>query len=132
MSNTLTSTSALPAKSAIAVDTGQQKRSPWPCDPYNALRLSFGHAFPLEFEHHFRSNWAIAASKFMCSRPSADPPAYIARQLGHASTAMLFKHYAKWIDGARTRAQALVPLKNAGHHAITDAPLERHIIGIMR
>lgn len=27
-------------------------------------------------------------------------PAYIARQLGHTSTAMLFKHYAKWIDGA--------------------------------
>lgn len=27
-------------------------------------------------------------------------PAYIARQLGHTTTAMLFKHYAKWIDGA--------------------------------
>lgn len=27
-------------------------------------------------------------------------PAYIARQLGHVSTAMVFKHYAKWIDGA--------------------------------
>jgi integrase len=27
-------------------------------------------------------------------------PAYIARQLGHTSTAMLFKHYARWIDGA--------------------------------
>lgn len=27
-------------------------------------------------------------------------PAYIARQLGHRSTAMLFKHYSKWIDGA--------------------------------
>ncbi len=27
-------------------------------------------------------------------------PAYIARQLGHSTTAMLFKHYAKWIDGA--------------------------------
>lgn len=27
-------------------------------------------------------------------------PAYIARQLGHANTAMLFKHYSKWIDGA--------------------------------
>jgi len=27
-------------------------------------------------------------------------PSYIARQLGHTSTAMLYKHYAKWIDGA--------------------------------
>jgi len=27
-------------------------------------------------------------------------PAYIARQLGHTTTAMLFKHYARWIDGA--------------------------------
>ena len=27
-------------------------------------------------------------------------PAYIARQLGHTTTDMLFKHYAKWIDGA--------------------------------
>lgn len=33
-------------------------------------------------------------------------PAYIARQLGHASTAMLFKHYAKWIDGADKGAEA--------------------------
>lgn len=27
-------------------------------------------------------------------------PAYIARQLGHANTKMLFEKYAKWIDGA--------------------------------
>ena len=27
-------------------------------------------------------------------------PAYIARQLGHRSAAMLFKHYSKWIDHA--------------------------------
>ena len=27
-------------------------------------------------------------------------PAYISRQLGHKSPAMLFKHYSKWIDGA--------------------------------
>jgi integrase len=27
-------------------------------------------------------------------------PSYISRQLGHANTGMLFKHYAKWIDGA--------------------------------
>lgn len=25
---------------------------------------------------------------------------YIARQLGHTNTAMLYKHYAKWIDGS--------------------------------
>lgn len=36
-------------------------------------------------------------------------PAYIARQLGHASTAMLFSVYGKWIDGADkdTERQAL-------------------------
>jgi integrase len=32
-------------------------------------------------------------------------PAYIARQLGHASTAMLFKVYSKWIDGADKGAE---------------------------
>ena len=33
-------------------------------------------------------------------------PAYIARQLGHANTAMLFKHYAKWIEGADSGIEA--------------------------
>jgi integrase len=33
-------------------------------------------------------------------------PAYIAGQLGHASTAMLFKHYAKWIEGADSGREA--------------------------
>ncbi len=28
------------------------------------------------------------------------PPAYIARQLGHTTTAQLYKSYARWIDGA--------------------------------
>jgi len=32
--------------------------------------------------------------------------AYIARQLGHANTAMLFKHYAKWIEGADSGIEA--------------------------
>lgn len=43
--------------------------------------------------------------------------AYIARQLGHANTAMLFKHYAKWIDGAdkgRQRAK-MNALYEIGH-----------------
>ena len=33
-------------------------------------------------------------------------PAYIARQLGHRNTAMLFKHYSKWIDGADRGVEA--------------------------
>lgn len=33
-------------------------------------------------------------------------PAYIAKQLGHANTGMLFKHYSKWIDGADRGAEA--------------------------
>jgi integrase len=33
-------------------------------------------------------------------------PAYIAGQLGHANTAMLFKHYAKWIEGADSGREA--------------------------
>jgi integrase len=33
-------------------------------------------------------------------------PAYIARQLGHVNAAMLFKHYAKWIDGADSGREA--------------------------
>lgn len=27
-------------------------------------------------------------------------PSWVARQLGHATTAMLFKVYGRWIDGA--------------------------------
>lgn len=33
-------------------------------------------------------------------------PAYIATQLGHADTTMLFKHYAKWIRGADSGTEA--------------------------
>jgi integrase len=33
-------------------------------------------------------------------------PAYIATQLGHADTTMLFKHYAKWIKEADSGAEA--------------------------
>jgi integrase len=33
-------------------------------------------------------------------------PAYIASQLGHADTTMLFKHYAKWIRGADSGTEA--------------------------
>lgn len=33
-------------------------------------------------------------------------PAWIARQLGHASTAMVFKVYARWIEGADKGAEA--------------------------
>lgn len=33
-------------------------------------------------------------------------PAYISKQLGHANTAMLFRHYSKWIDGADKGAEA--------------------------
>jgi integrase len=33
-------------------------------------------------------------------------PAYLARQLGHANTGMLFKHYARWIDGADKGAES--------------------------
>lgn len=33
-------------------------------------------------------------------------PAYIATQLGHADTTMLFKHYAKWITGADSGREA--------------------------
>lgn len=33
-------------------------------------------------------------------------PAYIAKQLGHKNTAMLFKHYAKWLEGADRGAEA--------------------------
>jgi len=41
-------------------------------------------------------------------------PAYIARQLGHANTAMLFKHYLKWIDGADAGREKSKPNKVFG------------------
>ncbi|GAA0584532.1 site-specific integrase [Rhizomicrobium electricum] len=33
-------------------------------------------------------------------------PAYVAKQLGHTDTTMLFKHYARWIEGADKGAEA--------------------------
>lgn len=53
-------------------------------------------------------------------------PSYIARQLGHTSTAMLYKHYAKWIDGAdKGRESAKMgllfaePVRDFGHELAT-------------
>lgn len=45
-------------------------------------------------------------------------PAYIARQLGHSTTAMLFRVYSKWIDGADKGAEAakLNGLQGAAPH----------------
>ena len=35
----------------------------------------------------------------MCPMSGANP-AWVARQMGHASTKMLYEVYSKWIDGA--------------------------------
>ena len=41
-------------------------------------------------------------------RAIAEKPAYIARQMGHKNAQMLFKVYAKWIDGADQGREAAV------------------------
>lgn len=45
-------------------------------------------------------------------------PAYIARQMGHANTGMLFKHYGRWIDGADKGAEA-AKLNGAFVHVVS-------------
>lgn len=54
-------------------------------------------------------------------------PAYISRQMGHKSAQMLFKVYAKWIDGAdrgREKAKLEALLAGGTSHAVRNSSLE--------
>ena len=58
---------------------------------------------PWDTHPHMRTvlkNWKARHTYKTVALMNGVNPAYIARKLGHANTAMLFKHYAKWIYGA--------------------------------
>lgn len=73
-------------------------RLPWP-DVQDQRKLYF-HPTLLRLGLRKRDAYQTRHTFATLALMAGVNPAYIARQLGHANTAMLFKHYSKWIDGA--------------------------------
>lgn len=72
--------------------------TPWP-DVQDQRKLYFHpalRALGIRSRDAYQTRHAYATTALM----AGVNPAYISRQLGHRSAAMLFKHYSKWIDGA--------------------------------
>lgn len=72
--------------------------TPWP-DVQDQRKLYFHpalRALGIRSRDAYQTRHTYATTALM----AGVNPAYISRQLGHRSTAMLFKHYSKWIDGA--------------------------------
>jgi hypothetical protein len=73
-------------------------RLPWP-DVQDQRKLYF-HPTLLRIGIRKRDAYQTRHTFATLALMAGVNPAYIARQLGHANTAMLVKHYSKWIDGA--------------------------------
>lgn len=72
--------------------------TPWP-DVQDQRKLYFHpalRALGIRSRDAYQTRHTYATTALM----AGVNPAYISRQLGHRNTAMLFKHYSKWIDGA--------------------------------
>lgn len=72
--------------------------TPWP-DVQDQRKLYFHpalRALGIRSRDAYQTRHTYATTALM----AGVNPAYISRQLGHRSAAMLFKHYSKWIDGA--------------------------------
>ncbi len=72
-------------------------RTPWP-DVQDQRKLYFHpalRALGIRSRDAYQTRHSYATLALM----SGVNPAYIARQLGHATTAMLFQNYSRWIDG---------------------------------
>lgn len=72
--------------------------TPWP-DSQDQRKLYFHptlRATGIRMRDAYQTRHTYATTALM----AGINPAYISRQLGHRSTAMLFKHYSRWIDGA--------------------------------
>jgi len=72
--------------------------TPWP-DVQDQRKLYFHpalRALGIRSRDAYQARHTYATTALM----AGVNPAYISRQLGHRSAAMLFKHYSKWIDGA--------------------------------
>jgi len=73
-------------------------KTPWP-DVQDQRKLYFHpalRALGIRSRDAYQTRHTYATTALM----AGVNPAYISRQLGHKSPAMLFKHYSKWIDGA--------------------------------
>jgi len=71
--------------------------TPWP-DVQDQRQLYFHpalRALGIRSRDAYQTRHSYATLALM----SGVSPAYIARQLGHATTAMLFQNYSRWIDG---------------------------------
>lgn len=79
-------------------------RLPWP-DVQDQRKLYF-HPTLLRLGLRKRDAYQTRHTFATLALMAGVNPAYIARQLGHANTAMLFKHYSKWIDGADAGARS--------------------------
>lgn len=73
-------------------------RLPWP-DVQDQRKLYF-HPTLRRLGLRMRDGYQTRHTYATLALMAGVNPAYIARQLGHTNTAMLFKHYSKWIDGA--------------------------------
>ncbi|WP_181638896.1 tyrosine-type recombinase/integrase [Sphingomonas chungangi] len=73
-------------------------RLPWP--DVQDQRKPYFHPTLLRLGLRRRDAYQIRRTFATLALMAGVNPAYIARQLGHANTAMLFKHYSRSIDGA--------------------------------
>ncbi len=73
-------------------------------------------ALGIRVRHAYQTRHTYATVRLM----GGIVPAYIAKQLGHKTTAMLFKHYAKWIEGADKGTEAAKVNALFAQHLPTD------------
>jgi integrase len=77
---------------------------PWSSDRWQRVNFFYPalKALKIRKRNAYQTRHTFATTALM----GGINPAYIAKQLGHANTAMLFKHYSKWIDGADKGAES--------------------------
>lgn len=78
--------------------------APWASE--KVQRLKYFHpallALKIRKRHAYQTRHTYATVRLM----GGINPSYIAGQLGHKNTSMLFKHYARWLEGADKGAEA--------------------------
>jgi len=77
---------------------------PWSSDRWQRTNFFYPalKALKIRKRHAYQTRHTFATTALM----GGINPAYISKQLGHANTAMLFKHYSKWIEGADKGAES--------------------------
>jgi integrase len=91
---------------------------PWTNDQYQ--RITYFHPALRKLGIRLRDAYQTRHTYATIGLMGGIAPPYIARQMGHANTAMLFKVYAKWIDGAdKGREAAKLAALHAPHSVLT-------------